>query len=277
MNASTAIATPTADLGAVKIKQQATWAAGSYPRVGSLIQITGERLVEVMDPRPGARFLDVAAGNGNLSLAAARRFCRVHSTDYVPASLENGRTRAEANGLEMTYETADAEALQFADGEFEYVGSSFGVMFTADQEAAAAELLRVCAPGGKIGMANWTPEGFVGQLFKTIGAFVPPPAGVQSPARWGTEAFLEAQFGDAAEKIEIARRDFVFRFLSAEHFLDFFKEFYGPTLKALEAMADRAPELEAAILELLNRCNIATDRTLCIPSEYMEIVVHKRG
>ncbi|MCP3982063.1 MAG: class I SAM-dependent methyltransferase [bacterium] len=267
----------TPDLNAIKNKQQVTWATGCYPRIGSLIQVTGERLVEGMDARPGARFLDVAAGNGNLSLAAARRFCDVVSTDYVPESLEYGRSRAEANAFPMDFRTADAENLPFEDGEFECVGSTFGVMFTADQERAAAELLRLCAPGGKIGMANWTPDGFIGRLFRTIGRLVPPPAAVQSPARWGTEAFLEAQFGPAADSVEVRRRDYIFRYLSAEHFLAFFKEHYGPTIKALEALGERAPELEAAILELLNECNTATDGTLCVPSEYFEVVVTKKS
>lgn len=265
------------DFTAIKTKQQATWATGCYPRVGSLIQVTGERLVEGMDARPGARFLDVAAGNGNLSLAAARRFCQVMSTDYVPESLEYGRARALANKFDMEFQTADAEDLPFEDGEFECVGSTFGVMFTADQEQAAAELTRVCARGGKIGMANWTPEGFIGQLFKTIGKFVPPPAGLNSPARWGTEDFLHTELGSEAEKIEVRRRSYDFRYLSAGHFMSYFKEHYGPTIKALEALGNRAPELEEAIVALLNEHNTATDGTLCVPSEYLEVVVTKKN
>lgn len=264
------------DYNAIKAKQQATWSAGSYPKIGSTLQISGERLVEWVDARPGASFLDVAAGNGNLTLAAARRFCEVTSTDYVPELLEAGRARAEANGFDIRYRHADAEELPFDEGSFDYVGSTFGVMFTANQEAAAAELVRVCAPEGKIALANWTPAGFIGQLFKTIGRFVPPPAGLQSPARWGTEEFLHEQFGPVARSIEVRRRTYDFRYKSAEHFLSYFKEFYGPTIKALAALGDRAPELEAAILELLETSNVATDGTLKVPAEYIEVVVVKK-
>ncbi len=269
---------PTVNYSAIKEKQQVVWSTGNYSRVGSLLQISGERLVEAMDARPGASFLDVAAGNGNLTLAAARRFCDVVSTDYVAQSLENGRTRADINGLDVRFESADAESLHFDDASFDYVGSTYGVMFTPNQDKAASELLRVCKPGGKIGMANWTPDGFIGRLFKTIGQFNPPPAGLQSPARWGTESFLDEAFGAEAERIEVRRRDYNFCFLSAEHFMQVFKEFYGPIIKALEA---QTPEgriaLEKAIIDLLNDSNVATDGTLRVPSEYLEIVVTKKA
>lgn len=266
-----------ADLNALKAKQQIVWSTGHYSRVGSLLQISGEQLAEAMDARPGATFLDVAAGNGNLTLAAARRYCKVVSTDYVESSLRDGAARAAANGFEVVYRAADAEALPFEDAAFDFVGSTYGVMFTPNQERAAAELLRVCKPGGKIGMANWTPAGFIGQVFKTIGSFNPPPAGVQSPARWGTEEFLQQQFGEHAGEISVKRRNYNFRYLSAEHFMEFFKEFYGPMIKALEALGDRAPELEHALLKLLNDSNVATDGTLSVPSEYLEIVIVKKA
>ncbi len=265
------------DYTAIKAKQQATWSAGSYSKVGSTLQISGERLVEWVDARPGATFLDVAAGNGNLTLAAARRFCQVTSSDYVPELLEAGRARAEADGFDVRFRHADAEELPFDEGSFDYVGSTFGVMFTANQEAAAAELMRVCAPGGKIALANWTPDGFIGQIFKTISRFVPPPAGLQSPARWGTEEFLHEQFGPDAQSIQVRRRTFDFRYQSAEHFLSYFREFYGPTNRAFAAVGARAPELAAAILELSESSNVATDGTLRVPSEYIEVVVVKKS
>ena len=268
--------TESPDYSAIKNKQQATWSTGNYAKIGSLLQISGERLIDAIDVRPGSSFLDVAAGNGNLTMAAARRFCAVTSTDYVETLLAESGKRAEANGFEIGYQVADAEQLPFEDGSFDYVGSTFGVMFTPDQASAASELARVCKSGGKIGLANWTPEGFIGELFKTIGRFVPPPAGVQSPSRWGTEAFLQEQFGAIGE-IEIRRRDFAFRYLSAQHFLDYFKEWYGPTIKAFAALDDAGKQgLEQAILELLEKFDVARDGTLDVQSEYLEVVITKR-
>lgn len=261
---------------AIKSKQQVVWATGHYSRVGSMLQISGERLVEAMDPRAGTSFLDVAAGNGNLTLAAARRYCRVTSTDYVESSLDDGRVRAEANGFDIDYKIADAEDLPFADDSFSNVGSTYGVMFTPNQERAAAELLRVCRPGGKIGMANWTPEGFVGAMFRTIGKFNPPPAGLNPPGRWGTEVFLESAFGDQAARIDVRRRNFAFRFLSARHMFEVFSNFYGPIIKALQAQTpERRAEMEQALIDLFEEWNHATDGTLSIEGEYLEVVVTK--
>ncbi len=265
-------------LEAVKAKQRKAWGTGRYARIGSLLQISGERLVEAMDARPGSRFLDVAAGNGNLTLAAARRYCRVVSTDYVLASLRDAAGRVDANGFDVRFEPADAESLPFPDGSFDVVGSTFGVMFTPDQEKAASEMLRVCAPGGTIGLANWTPDGFIGRLFREVGRFLPPPAGVASPARWGTAEFLEQVFGADARRIEIRRRSYSWRFVSAEHFMRVFREFYGPIIKAFEAVeADRRVELEAALMKLLVGSNVAKDGTLDVPSEYLEVVITKKG
>ena len=264
------------DYEAIKTKQRAVWGTGDYARIGSLLQISGERLIEAMDARPGTRFLDVAAGNGNLTMAAARRFCEVTSTDYVEALLARSGDRAHANGFEIAYRVADAEALPFEAASFDAVGSTFGVMFTPNQEQAASELARVCKPGGKIGLANWTPAGFIGQLFKTIGSFVPPPAGVSSPARWGTERFLEEQFGGIGDVV-VRRRDYVFRFLSAEHFLDYFLDWYGPTIKAFEALdEDGKSGLRQAILDLCNESSRAPGDTLRVDSEYLEVVITKR-
>src|SRR4051794_14367785 len=178
------------DLSAVKQRQQGAWSSGDYAIVGTTLQIVGEQLCEALNLRPGSKVLDVAAGNGNATLAAARRWCDVTSTDYVPALLDRGRERATAERLSVQFREADAEALPFTDASFDVVMSTFGVMFTPDQDKAAAEMMRVCKPRGKIGLANWTPQGFIGQLFKTLGRHLPPPAGVKSPALWGTQARL---------------------------------------------------------------------------------------
>lgn len=267
----------TPDYEAIKAKQQIVWSTGHYSKIGSLLQIVGERLIESMDPKPGSLFLDVAAGNGNLTLAAARRYCQVVSTDYVASSLEDGKARAEANGFDVRFEVADAENLPYEEGTFDAVGSTFGVMFTPNQSKAASELLRVCRSGGRIGMANWTPDGFIGDMFKTIGKFNTPPAGLQSPARWGTEAFLFDTFNGSENKIRIHKKDFVFRFASAEHFMDVFMTFYGPMMKAFEAQDEKGKEdLHAALMKLLKDWNTATDGSLFVPSEYLEVIVEKQ-
>ena len=265
------------DLSAVKAKQHAAWSSGDYAVVGATLQIVGESLCEAMDLRSGQKVLDVAAGNGNVTLAAARRWCDVTSTDYVPALLERGKLRAEAEGWAVTFKEADAEALPFKDGSFDAVVSTFGVMFVADHDKAAAEMLRVCKSGGKIGMANWTPEGFIGQLFKTIGKHLPPPAGAKSPALWGARAPLDGLFKAQAASIEAVSRDFVFRYRSPQHWLDVFKDYYGPVLKALAALPpDGQTALLADITALIGRFNRAKDGTMVVPSEYLEIVIVKR-
>ena len=267
----------TVDLHAVKQKQQATWASGDYAAVGTTIQIVGERICEALDVRAGQTVLDVAAGNGNASLAAARRFCEVTSTDYVPALLERGRERADAEGLTIAFEVADAEELPFASESFDTVTSTFGVMFTADHEAAASELVRVCKPGGKIGLANWTPGGLVGQVFKTIGGFVPPPAGVRSPAEWGSAGRIGELFSRGVQTIDIEPRTFNFRFRSPEHWISLWREIYGPLHKAFGALdADGKAELAAALTEVIEAHNVATDGTVVAPAEYVEVVVTKR-
>jgi len=265
------------DLAAVKTRQHGAWSSGDYAVVGTTLQIVGESLCEALDLRAGLRVLDVAAGNGNASLAAARRFCDVTSTDYVPALLERGRERAAAEHLPIEFREADAEALPFADASFDVVLSTFGVMFTPDQDKAAAELARVCRPGGQIGLANWTPEGFIGQLFKTIGKHVPPPAGAKSPALWGTRPRLQEMFGPAARAIDATSRWFAFRYRSPEHFLDVFKTFYGPTLKAFAALPPQGQTaLRDDILALVSRFNRADDGTMVVPSEYLEVVVQRK-
>ncbi|MEM7527015.1 MAG: methyltransferase domain-containing protein [Pseudomonadota bacterium] len=261
------------DLGAIKAKQNATWAAGDYPAVGTTLQIVGETLAEAMDLRPGMRVLDVAAGNGNATLAAARRFCDVVSTDYVDAWLRAGMARAEAERLPVAFREADAEDLPFEDASFAAVTSTFGVMFTADQDAAAGELLRVCQPGGLIGLANWTPNGFIGDVFRTIGRHVPPPAGLRSPLEWGTEAGAERLFSASASQIRIEQRSFVFRFRSAAHWIELWRETYGPMRKAFEAVgAAGEAALEAdlcAVAESRSRDRVA----MIVPSDYAQIII----
>ncbi|MEM7208940.1 MAG: class I SAM-dependent methyltransferase [Pseudomonadota bacterium] len=260
----------------IKTKQQGAWSSGDYAKVGVTLQITGEVLCESMDLRAGASVLDVAAGNGNVTLAAARRFCRVTSTDYVPALLEDSKRRAEAEGLPVEYQQADAEKLPFADAMFDNVVSTFGVMFAPDQFTAASELARVCKPGGTIGMANWTPDSFIGQLFKTIGGYVQPPVGVQSPARWGSEDFLNDAFAHQVKSISTERKSFAFRYQSAEHWLDIFRTFYGPVLKAFEAVgAEKGDALAAEIMELIVRFNVSGDATMVVPSDYLEVIIKR--
>ena len=265
------------DLAAVKQRQHGAWSSGDYAVVGTTLQIVGEQLCEALDLRAGSKVLDVAAGNGNATLAAARRWCDVTSTDYVAALLKRGRERAAAEHLTIEFREADAEALPFADASYDVVLSTFGVMFTPDQDKAASELARVCRSGGKIGLANWTPQGFIGQLFKTIGKHLPPPAGVKSPALWGTPARLEEMFGSQAAEIAAEPRMFVFRYRSPDHWLDIFKTFYGPTLKAFAALDETGQAaLKRDLLALLGEFNHADDGTIVVHSEYLEAVITKR-
>ena len=276
---NTAVESPvsTPNFTAIKQRQQATWASGDYAVVGTTLQIVGESLAEAADVRAGDRVLDVAAGNGNATLAAARRFARVTSTDYVQALLDKGRERARAEGLSVQFQEADVEALPFADGSFDMVLSTFGAMFAPDQERTAHEMMRVLRPGGRLAMANWTPNGFIGRLFKTIGAHVPPPAGVKPPSLWGTEARLAELFGAQAAQVRCERRHFNFRYLSAAHWVNVFRELYGPTHKAFAALdAPAAAALEREILALLEAMNVAGPGSLVVPSEYLEIVVTKK-
>ena len=277
MNSSTATITPGPDLVALKGRQQTAWASGDYGVIGTTLQIVGELLAEACDLRWDERVLDVAAGNGNATLAAARRGCKVTSTDYVASLLDQGAERARAEHLEVQFQAADAEALPFKDASFDAVLSTFGVMFAPDQTKAAAELARVCRPGGRIGMANWTPESLVGQMFKSIGKQLPPPVGVQAPSRWGIEAQLQTMFGNQATKIEVTRRMFNFRYRSAAHFIDIFRTWYGPVHKAFAALpVDKAAMLERDLIDLLNSLNTAGAGSLVVPSEYLETVITRR-
>ena len=271
------VQSPAPDLSAIKQRQQATWASGDFAVIGTTLQIVGESLAEAADIHAGERVLDVAAGNGNATLAAARRFAHVTSTDYVPALLDKGRERARAEALPVTFQVADAEALPFADASFDAVLSTFGVMFAPDHPRAAREMLRVVRPGGRIGLANWTPEGFIGRLFKVIGAHVPPPAGLKSPALWGTLAHLAALFDVSPAQIRCERRMFNFRYRSPAHWVQVFRDFYGPTHKAFAALDAKGQQaLEADITTLLEAMNVAGPQSLVVPGEYLEVVIAKR-
>ena len=266
--------TATIDFAALKKRQQAAWSAGDYALIGTTLQIVGEELCEALDIRAGQKVLDVAAGNGNVSLAAARRGCEVTATDYVAALLERARERAQAEHLPMEFREADAEALPFKDASFDVVVSTFGVMFTPDQERAAAELARVCRRGGKIGLANWTPESFVGQMFKTIGRQVAPPPGARSPALWGSRARINELFEAQSSSIKSAQRHFVFRYRSPEHWLEVFKTYYGPVHKTFAALQPAAQgALERDLLALVAQFNRSGDGTMVVPAEYLEIVI----
>lgn len=275
-SAAASAAAPVMDLAQVKARQRAAWGSGDYAVVGTTLQIVGETLCEAVDLRAGMRVLDVAAGNGNATLAAARRFGEVTSTDYVPSLLDRGRERAAAERLAIQFQEADAEALPFKDDSFDIALSTFGVMFTANQPQAAKELLRVCRSGGKIGLANWTPEGFIGRLFKLIGEYIPPAPGVKSPALWGTRAHLETLFGPGVE-IAATKKTFVFRYRSPKHWVDVFGNYYGPIVKTLAAVSPSSrAALEADLLSLLDEFNVAKDGTLAASSEYLEVVATKR-
>jgi ubiquinone/menaquinone biosynthesis C-methylase UbiE len=265
------------DLPALKTKQQMAWASGDYAVIGTTLQIVGESLAEACDLRWDEKVLDVAAGNGNATLAAARRGCNVTSTDYVSTLLERGAERARAERFDVKFQAADAEALPFDDASFDVVLSTFGVMFAPDQAQSAAEMARVCRPGGRIGLANWTPEGFVGQMFKTLGRQLPPPAGVQPPSLWGVEKHLHTLFGEDATAIAVTRRSFNFRYRSAAHFIDVFRTWYGPVHKAFAALPpEKGVALERDLTDLLNSMNRAGADSLVVPSEYLEIVITRR-
>jgi ubiquinone/menaquinone biosynthesis C-methylase UbiE len=266
---------PAPSYAAIKQRQQATWATGDYAMIGTTLQIVGERLCEAVDLRAGERVLDVAAGNGNATLAAARHFAQVTSTDYVGELLERGKERAAAERLTVTFQTADAEALPFPDNSFDVVLSTFGVMFTPDQANAAAELTRTVRKGGRVGLANWTPDGFIGQLFKTLGKHVPPPAGVRSPALWGTVPRLVELF--SGHDVTATKQTFHFRYKSPGHWLEIFRTYYGPVNRAFAALdAAKQAALESDIIELLELMNRGGRNSLVVPSEYLEAVVTKR-
>ncbi len=263
------------DLTAVKEKQHATWSSGDYAVIGTTLQLMGEQLCEAVDLSAGWKVLDVAAGNGNAALAAARRGCEVVATDYVEGLLDRARRRADAEGLALTTKVADAEDLPFADDTFDAVLSTVGVMFTPDPQRAARQLVRVVRPGGRIGLANWTPEGFVGQMFKIVGQHVPPPAGVPSPLQWGTEAGVEALLGSECD-LKVTRQSFTFRYRSAHDFFETFRAFYGPLVKALAALEESGrTSLRDQLVALAEHHNRNENDALTIDSEYLEVVAFR--
>ena len=278
MTSTDAISSPaqstSTDLAVVKGRQQATWASGDFSAVAAVMSLVAERLVDSADLHAGWRVLDVATGSGNAALAAARLGCDVTGCDYVPALLERGRERARAEGLPVDFVEGDAEALPFADGEFDAVLSTFGSMFAPDHHRTAAEIVRVSRSGGRIGLVSWTPTGFIGTMFRTVAAHVPPPAGVASPLLWGTEDHLGAIFGDTVRWSQHRRRTYTWRFVSAEAFVDFFAGYYGPAFKALETLAERADELRDDLAELAREWNRldAGAGAIAIPAEYLESV-----
>lgn len=264
------------DYAAIKIKQNAAWSSGNYAKIGSTLQITGEELAEAVNPTPGAKVLDVASGNGNATLAFARRWTNVTSTDYVQSLLDGGRKRAEADGFDVHFQTADAENLPFEDASFDIVTSTFGVMFTPNQKQAASELMRVTRAGGKIALANWTMESFIGALFKTLGKNVPPPAGVQSPAMWGSKEWIHETFASDGTAISMELKNFNFRYPSPEYFVEFFRTYYGPVHKAFLSLDEAGQQkLDNDIRETVAQYNVADDGSMMVPSEYAQIVITK--
>jgi SAM-dependent methyltransferase len=266
------------DLTAVKQRQQQAWASGDFAVVASRIVLVAEHLCDTADLHAGWRVLDVATGSGNAAIAAARHGCIAIGVDYVPSLLETGRRRAEAEGLAVELVEGDAEALPFPDHAFDAVISVFGSMFAPDHGRAAAELLRVSRRGGTIALASWTPDGFIGELFRTVAAHVPPPAGVRSPMLWGTEAHLRELFGDAICSLELEERTFTFRFASAEEFVDFFRTWYGPTVKAFAALEGESRDaLERDLIALAREADrLKSPGAIAIPASYVEAVAVTR-
>jgi SAM-dependent methyltransferase len=262
------------DLEAIGKVQQKTWSEGDFSVVAGIVVMVAEELAEALDVVPGERILDVACGSGNGAIAAARRaWGNTVGSDFVPALLERGRERAAAERLEVEFVEGDAVDLPFDEGEFDVVMSIFGAMFAADQEKAAAELLRVCKPGGRIGMANWVGDGFVGEMFKTNAKHAPPPPGVNPPLLWGDEDRLRELFGDGISELRLERRTSVQRFRSIDHWLEIFRTYFGPTKVAFERVGSEGEAaLEADLRDLLERSNRAGDRALVLESDYAQVI-----
>ncbi len=263
----------TPDYTAIKSRQQQTWGSGDYHVIASIIVPISERLCDAVGLRAGQRVLDVATGSGNTAIAAARRMCEVTGVDYEPGLLERGRQRAAAEGVYVSFMEGDAEALPVADAAFDVVLSTVGVMFAPNQEQAAAEMLRACRGGGRIGMVNWTPEGWIGEMFRVVGRHVAPPAGLRPGTRWGADEGVRELFGSDITDVRMERRTVDFHFSSAQQFLDLFRDFYGPVLKAfaaLDAIGQQA--LARDLIDAVERYNRSDDDTLVVPAEYLEVV-----
>ncbi len=265
------------DMSAVKERMHKVWTSGEYARIGNPLVLIGELLCEAADLRSGEAVLDVATGSGNTAISAARRFCEVTAMDLAPESIEHARRRAEAEGMEIAFDVGDAEDLPYADASFDVVLSTIGVMFCPRQEKAAGEMLRVCRSGGKVGVSSWAPDGFTGQMLKTVGKHVPPPPGVRPPSLWGTEGRLAELLGGGVSSLEANRRSYVFRYPSAGHFVEWFRDYYGPTVRAFAALDPEGREaLAEDLMDLLGRWNISGDETLVVSSDYLEAVAVKR-
>lgn len=265
------------DYEAIKDKQRAGWETGDYPRVGNTLQIIAELLVEAADVRAGQRALDVACGQGNAALAAARRFAEATGVDYAKNLLEQGRERAAAEHLPVTFLEGDAEQLPVPDASYDLVLSTVGVMFAPDHQRAADELVRVTAPGGRIALASWTPTGMIGQMFKVVSKWAPPPAGVRPPTLWGTEEHLAELFGDRVEWISLTKREYVFRYHSPEHFSEWFREFYGPITRLAGTLsAEDLAKFAAELADVPRQFNRADDGTVAGAAEYLEAVGVRR-
>ncbi len=267
----------TPDLPTIKGRQQKAWSTGDYGKVGVTLLIMGEQLAEAVDLKPGHRVLDIASGNGNAALAAARRFGEVTALDYVPMLLDEGRKRAEAEGLPIDFVEGDAENLPFEDGSFDVVLSTLGIMFAPDQQKAAEELLRVVRPGGTIGLASWAPDSYVGDLFRTIGKYVPPPAGLKPPFRWGTEEGLGELLGGGVASLQTNRRSLVWRFRSARHHVEFMLEYYGPLNRVFGTLDEEQQKaFEDDLISLVERYNRSQDGTAVLRADYLEVVATRR-
>jgi SAM-dependent methyltransferase len=265
------------DLAEIKQRQRRAWASGDYAMFGAGFLIVSELLCEAVDLRPGQKVLDVATGSGNTALAAARRFCDVTGIDYIPALLERGRERAAAERLEITFREGDTEDIPFADASFDVVLSTVGAMFAPDQEKAAAELLRVCRPGGRIGLANWTPDSFTVAMNDVFARYLPPPLGLKPPALWGTEEGLRELLCTGVEILQTARRTFVFRYRSVGHYLEMLQIHLGPTREAFKRLDPVQREsLEGDLADLIGRFNRSGDGTMVVPSDYLEVVAVRR-
>jgi len=272
------VTSATIDFETIKKNQRAGWETGDYPRVGNTLQIIAELLVEAADVRAGQKVLDVACGQGNAAMAAARRFAEATGVDYATNLLEQGRDRAAAEHLEVTFQEGDAEALPVPDRAFDLVVSTVGVMFAPDHQRAADELVRVTKPGGRIALACWTPTGMIGDLFKTVAKWAPPPAGIRSPTLWGTADHLTGLFGDRVEWTALTSRMYTFRYHSPAHFSEWFRHYYGPITRLAGSLSEADRERFAIDLaEVAVRFNRASDGTVAAPAEYLESVGVVRG
>jgi SAM-dependent methyltransferase len=266
------------DFSAVKKRQQATWASGDFSVVAARIVYQAEQLCETADLQAGWRVLDVATGSGNAALAAARRGCQAVGIDYVPALLERGMIRAAAEHLSVEFLEGDAEQLPFPDAAFDAVVSIYGVMFAPNHRRAASELARVCRPGGRITLACWTPEGFIGETFRLFSRFLPPTPGLQPPILWGDKSYQRELFGESAASVTAYPRTAILRYRSAEENVEFFRTFYGPTLRAFEALpVERRAELNDNLIALVKRYDRnAGSGPVAIAADYLETVIVRK-